>query len=72
MRKENTKMKGLRIFGRSIRDAFKSVIRNFSLSIASITCISITLIIVAVSLIATYNLNTSVFLISLELLAVIF
>lgn len=50
-------MKLFRIFGRSIRDAFKSVIRNFSLSVASISCISITLIIVAVSLIASWNVE---------------
>jgi cell division transport system permease protein len=40
-----------------IRDAFKSVFRNFSLSIASISCIAITLVIVAIALIATYNVN---------------
>lgn len=50
-------MKLFRMFGRSVRDAFKSVIRNFSLSIASISCITITLIIVAASLIASKNIN---------------
>lgn len=50
-------MKGLRIFGRSIRDAFRSVIRNFSLSIASISCISITLIVVSLSLILSLNVE---------------
>lgn len=50
-------MKLFRIFGRSIRDAFKSAIRNFSLSIASVSCISITLIIVAVSIIASWNVE---------------
>lgn len=50
-------MKLFRIFGRSIRDAFKSVIRNFSLSVASISCISITLIIVAISMIASWNVE---------------
>ena len=38
-------MKPIRMLGRSIRDAVKSVIRNFSLSLASISCITITLII---------------------------
>ena len=39
-------MKPIRMLARSIRDAFKSVVRNFSLSLASISCITITLIIV--------------------------
>ena len=50
-------MKFFRILGRSIRDAFKSVGRNFSLSLASISCIIITLIIVAVSLVISYNVE---------------
>ena len=50
-------MKAIRILSRSIRDAFKSVFRNFSLSIASITCIAITLILVALSLILSSNVN---------------
>ncbi len=50
-------MKLFRMLGRSIRDAFKSVIRNFSLSLASISCITITLIIVAVAIIASLNVQ---------------
>lgn len=50
-------MKPFRMIGRSVRDAFKSVIRNFSLSLASISCITITLIIVAVAIIASYNVQ---------------
>ena len=50
-------MKPFRMLGRSIRDAVKSVIRNFSLSLASISCITITLIIVAVAIIASYNVQ---------------
>ena len=50
-------MKLFRMLGRSIRDAFKSVIRNFSLSLASISCITITLIIVALAIIASLNVN---------------
>ncbi len=50
-------MKAIRILTRSIRDSFKSVFRNFSLSLASISCIAITLIVVAISLILTYNVN---------------
>ena len=50
-------MKLFRMLGRSIRDAVKSVVRNFSLSLASISCITITLIIVAVAIIASYNVQ---------------
>ena len=50
-------MKLFRMLGRSIRDAFKSVIRNFSLSLASISCITITLIIVALAIIASFNVQ---------------
>lgn len=50
-------MKAIRIFIRSIRDSFKSVFRNFSLSVASIACTTITLILVSVALILSYNVN---------------
>ena len=50
-------MKTLRIISRSLRDSFKSVFRNFSLSLASISCITITLIVVAISIILSYNVN---------------
>ena len=50
-------MKFFRMLGRSIRDAFKSVFRNFSLSLASISCIIITLLIVAVAIILTFNVE---------------
>ena len=50
-------MKGFRILSRNIRDSFKSVFRNFSLSLASISCITITLIVVAVSLVLSFNVN---------------
>lgn len=50
-------MRFFRILGRSIRDAFKSVGRNFSLSFASISCIFITLIIVAISIVVSYNVE---------------
>ena len=42
-------MKAFRILGRNIRDSFKSVFRNFSLSLASISCITITLLVVSVA-----------------------
>ena len=50
-------MKLFRMLGRSIRDAVKSVFRNFSLSFASILCITITLIIVGASILATLNVK---------------
>ena len=50
-------MKLFRMLGRSIRDAIKSVVRNFSLSLASISCITITLIIVSVAIMASYNVQ---------------
>ena len=52
-------MKAIRILGRSIRDAFKSVIRNFSLSMASILCVTITLIIMSVAIIVACNIKES-------------
>lgn len=50
-------MKALRILLRNIRDGFKSVGRNLSLSIASISCITITLLIVAIALVVSYNVE---------------
>lgn len=52
-------MKVFRILKRNIRDAFKSVFRNFSLSIASITCSTITLILVAVAIVVSLNVNNA-------------
>ncbi len=50
-------MKAIRIFRRNIANAVKSIFRNFSLSIASIICTTITLIIVSLAILATYNIN---------------
>ena len=50
-------VKIFRVMTRYVRDAFKSVIRNFALSLASISCITITLIVVAISLILSYNVE---------------
>ena len=50
-------MKLFRMIKNGIRDAFKSVIRNFSLSLASISCISITLIVVALALLVAFNVE---------------
>ena len=52
-------MKAFRIFFRSIRDAFKSISRNFSLSMASILSVTITLIIVAVAIIIAANIKNA-------------
>lgn len=65
-------MKPFRMFGRSIRDAFKSVFRNFSLSLASITCITITLIIVAISILVSLNINNFTKLIKEDVTIVVF
>ena len=50
-------MKAIRILSRNIRDSFKSVFRNFSLSLASISCITITLVVVALSIVLSFNVN---------------
>ena len=52
-------MKAFRIIGRSIRDAFKSVFRNFSLSMASILCATITLLVVSISLVIAANVRNA-------------
>ncbi|MBQ1496169.1 MAG: permease-like cell division protein FtsX [Bacilli bacterium] len=58
MRKEHMiKMKNIRILVRNIRDGFKNVFRNISLSIASISCITVTLIIVAAAIIGSWNVE---------------
>lgn len=65
-------MKGLRILGRNVRDSFKSVFRNFSLSLASISCITITLVVVSISIILTYNVNHFVSLVEKDVTIVAF
>lgn len=58
MRKEHTiKMKNIRILVRNIRDGFKNVIRNFSLSFASISCITVTLVLVSAAIIGSWNVE---------------
>lgn len=51
-------MKGIRTLKRYFRDASKSLVRNFSLSLASISCITITLIVVALSIVISYNVES--------------
>lgn len=50
-------VKTCRTFFRCLRDAFKSVFRNFSLSLASVSCITITLIIIAAALLLSENVQ---------------
>ncbi len=65
-------MKTFRIVGRNFRDAFKGVFRNFSLSLASISCITITLIVVAVSIILSYNVSNFTTLVEKDVTIVAF
>ena len=65
-------MKPFRMLGRCIRDAFKSVIRNFCLSLASISCITITLIIVAIAIMASLNVTNFTDLIEKDMTIVAF
>ena len=65
-------MRGIRTLVRYIRDAGKSVIRNFSLSLASISCIAITLVVVAFSLVLSYNVENFTELIRKDVTVVIF
>ena len=50
-------MRNIRILIKNIRDGFKNVIRNFSLSLASISCITVTLLIVAFAIVGSYNVE---------------
>ncbi len=65
-------MKVFRILSRDIRDSFKSVFRNFSLSLASITCITITLLVVSISVILSLNVNNIATLIEKDVTIVAF
>ena len=50
-------MKLFRKLRNNLSESFKGVFRNFSLSLASIFCITITLLLVGVSIILSYNVN---------------
>ena len=65
-------MKILRILNRSIRDSFKSIFRNFSLSFASISCTVITLILVALGIVASYNVTKITEKIERDLTVIVF
>ena len=51
------KMKNIRILLKNIRDGLKNIVRNFSLSLASISCITVTLLIVAVAIVGSLNVE---------------
>ena len=65
-------MKAFRILSRNIRDSFQSVFRNFSLSLASITCITITLLVVSISMILSVNVNNFATLVEKDVTIVTF
>ena len=65
-------MKIFRFLKRGIRDSFKSVFRNFSLSIAAVACTTITLILVSVAIIITFNVKNITQKIEEELTIVVY
>ena len=50
-------MRAIRVIVRNFRNAFKSIFRNVSLSMASIICTSITLILVSIAIIFSVTIN---------------
>ena len=72
-RKENIKpMKAFRVLGRSISEGLHSVFRNFSLSMASIICTTITLILVAIAIVISANVDNFTQEIERDLTIVVF
>lgn len=65
-------MRLIRIISRSIKSSFKSVFRNFSLSVASISCTVITLVLVALAILASYNVTSMTEKIESDLTMVVF
>lgn len=65
-------MKIIRLFKTGIRDAFKGVFRNLSLSLASIFSIVITLMLVSISIILSSNLNSVTKQIESDITVVVF
>lgn len=51
-------MRALRIFSRNVVHALKSIVRNRSLSLASVICTTITLIIVSLAILFSHNINS--------------
>ena len=50
-------MRAIRIFIRNVKSAIKSITRNISLSMASVFCTTITLLIVAIAIVISANVN---------------
>ena len=71
MRKELT-IRNFRILARNVRDGFKNVFRNFSLAFASISCITVTLVIVAASIVGSWNVQNFTKLIRDDFTIVVF
>ena len=65
-------MRNIRILIRNIRDGFKSVFRNLSLSFASISCITVTLILVATAIVGSWNVENFTDLIRDDFTIVVF
>lgn len=65
-------MKVFRLLKRNIIESVKGVFRNFSLSLASISCITITLILVGFSMILSFNVNNFTYEIENDLNIVVF
>lgn len=65
-------MKSSRIFIRCVRDSFKSLVRNFSLSLAAMLSVTITLILVSFSVIMAANINYTTTSIEEELSIVVY
>lgn len=65
-------MKIFRIIGRSFTNACKSLVRNFSLTVASVICTIITLILVSIGILLSYNIKEITNNIEKELTIVVF
>lgn len=65
-------MKAIRIFWKNIQESFKGVFRNFSLSLASISCITITLVLVGFSILLSINVNNLIDELEKELDIIVF
>ena len=65
-------MKPIRILKTTLAESLKGAFRNFSLSLASISCIAITLILVGFSMILSYNVNNFTSEIEEDLTIVVF
>ena len=65
-------MKAFRILKSTLIESFKGVFRNFSLSLASISCITITLILVGLSILISYNVNNFTYKIEKDMTIVVF